>query len=95
MKEMHDQMTSASFDDGGTARDFTADDLCILKAVFTELEDAVDKIDLNDGSKMAGSESGSSGAAFPGSFVLDLLAKAEVKEIFIMYSLFNFYLHVF
>ncbi|XP_075234780.1 regulator of telomere elongation helicase 1 homolog isoform X2 [Lycorma delicatula] len=78
MKEMHEQMTSASFDDSGVARDFTADDLCILKAMFTELEDAVDKIDLSSGIKNCGFDPNSLGAAFPGSYVFDILAKAEV-----------------
>jgi hypothetical protein len=53
---------------GDTTRpDFSAEELCILKTMFLELEKAIDDIPVESG-----------GSTFHGSFIIDLLAKAEV-----------------
>lgn len=53
-------------------KDFTAEDLCILKAMFLELEKAIDSIELKNRTE---------GDTFPGGFIFELLEKIEV-EIF-------------
>jgi len=53
-------------------KDFTAEDLCILKAMFLELEKAIDSIELKNRNE---------GDTFPGGYIFELLEKVEV-EIF-------------
>lgn len=55
-------------------KDFTAEDLYILKAMFLELEKAVDSIELKNRNE---------GDTFPGGFIFELLEKVEV-------NIFNF-----
>ncbi|KDR13998.1 Regulator of telomere elongation helicase 1-like protein [Zootermopsis nevadensis] len=50
-----------------TKPDFSAEELCILKTMFLELEKAIDDIPVESG-----------GSTFYGSFIIDLLAKAGV-----------------
>lgn len=50
-------------------KDFTAEDLCILKAMFLELEKAVDSIELKNRNE---------GDTFPGGYIFELLEKIEV-----------------
>jgi regulator of telomere elongation helicase 1 len=61
--------STAEFSQNGdtTRPDFSAEELCILKTMFLELEKAIDDIPVESG-----------GSTFHGSFILDLLAKAEV-----------------
>ncbi|XP_020278263.1 regulator of telomere elongation helicase 1 homolog isoform X2 [Pseudomyrmex gracilis] len=51
-------------------KDFTAEDLCILKAMFLELEKAIDSIELNN----------TEGDTFPGGFIFELLEKIELTH---------------
>lgn len=50
-------------------KDFTKDDLCLLKPMFLEFEKAIDNIELTKREE---------GRTFPGGFIFELLAKAEV-----------------
>lgn len=50
-------------------KDFTPDDLCVLKTMFLELEKAIDAINISP-----------EGSTYPGSFIFDLLGKAEVSQ---------------
>jgi len=50
-------------------KDFTAEDLCILKAMFLELEKAIDSIELKNRNE---------GDTFPGGYIFELLEKIEV-----------------
>jgi regulator of telomere elongation helicase 1 len=61
--------SAAEFSQNGdtTRPDFSAEELCILKTMFLELEKAVDDIPVESG-----------GSTFHGSFIIDILAKAEV-----------------
>ena len=49
-------------------KDFTVDDLCILKAMFLELEKAVDAIPISK----------TEGDTLPGEFMLELMGKADL-----------------
>ncbi|XP_026761253.2 regulator of telomere elongation helicase 1 homolog [Galleria mellonella] len=51
------------------AKDFTCDDLCVLKEMMLALEKAIDEINV-----------GSEGATYPGGFIFELLSKAEIKD---------------
>lgn len=53
---------------GSGPKDFSLEDLCILKTIFLELEKALDAVKI----------SGPDGQTFPGEFMLQLLAKAEL-----------------
>ncbi|KAI5634456.1 hypothetical protein NE865_12789 [Phthorimaea operculella] len=55
--------------DSNQPKDFTCDDLCILKEMMLALEKAIDEIPV-----------GSEGATFPGGFIFELLGKAEIKD---------------
>lgn len=50
-------------------KDFTADDLCILKAMFLELEKAIDAISIVKRDE---------GDTFPGGYIFELLGKAQL-----------------
>lgn len=52
-------------------KDFTADDLCILKAMFLELEKAIDAISIVKRDE---------GDTFPGGYIFELLGKAQVNN---------------
>jgi regulator of telomere elongation helicase 1 len=70
MENVYENKESAAefLQNGDTTRpDFSAEELCILKTVFLELEKAIDDIPVESG-----------GSTFHGSFIIDLLAKAEV-----------------
>ena len=47
--------------------DLSPDKLCLVKTLFLELEKAIDDIELNSESK-----------TLPGTYIIDLLAKAQV-----------------
>lgn len=57
-------------------KDFTAEDLCILKAMFLELEKAIDFIEVKKRDE---------GDTYPGGFIFELLEKAEVIFFFKYY----------
>ena len=72
MKKFRDNTEDVLFDfnsSSSSPKDFTLDDLCILKAIFLELEKALDAVKL----------SGPDGNTFPGEFMLELLAKADLS----------------
>ncbi|XP_019699354.1 regulator of telomere elongation helicase 1 homolog isoform X2 [Harpegnathos saltator] len=52
-------------------KDFTAEDLCILKAMFLELEKAIDSIELKNRNE---------GDTLPGGFIFELLEKAQLTH---------------
>lgn len=62
-----DQMDSSL--DNAQPKDFTCDDLCVLKTMMLALEKALDEIELNR-----------DGCTFPGGFIFELLSKAEIKD---------------
>ncbi|RZF47024.1 hypothetical protein LSTR_LSTR013815 [Laodelphax striatellus] len=87
MKDFHEQMQSKSFDDQSVAKDFNADDLCILKTMFTELEESVDAVDI-----ATGRVADNPGAAFPGSYLLEILSRADItpdKLFVLIETLYN------
>ncbi|XP_045785549.1 regulator of telomere elongation helicase 1 homolog [Maniola jurtina] len=55
--------------DTNQPKDFTCDDLCILKEMMLTLEKAIDEINV-----------GTEGITFPGGFIFELLAKAEIRD---------------
>ncbi|XP_023947684.2 regulator of telomere elongation helicase 1 homolog [Bicyclus anynana] len=55
--------------DTNQPKDFTCDDLCILKEMMLALEKAIDEINV-----------GTEGTTFPGGFIFELLAQAEIKD---------------
>lgn len=55
--------------DSNQPKDFTCEDLCVLKEMMLELEKAIDEINV-----------GSEGSTFPGGFIFELLSKAEIKD---------------
>ncbi|OAD55149.1 Regulator of telomere elongation helicase 1 like protein [Eufriesea mexicana] len=56
---------------GSISKDFTADDLCILKAMFLELEKAIDAISVVKRDV---------GDTFPSGYIFELLAKAQLTH---------------
>ncbi|CAH2241029.1 jg4099 [Pararge aegeria aegeria] len=62
-----DQMDATM--DANQPKDFTCDDLCILKEMMLALEKAIDEINI-----------GTEGTTYPGGFIFELLAKAEIKD---------------
>lgn len=52
-------------------KDFTPEDLCILKTMFLELEKAVDDIKITKRDE---------GETFPGGYIFELFGKAEVNN---------------
>ncbi|KAM3961847.1 regulator of telomere elongation helicase 1 [Aphomia sociella] len=55
--------------DNSQTKDFTCDDLCVLKEMMLELEKAIDEINV-----------GSEGTTYPGGYIFELLSKAEIKD---------------
>ncbi|CAB3234768.1 unnamed protein product [Arctia plantaginis] len=55
--------------DNSQPKDFTSDDLCVLKEMMLALEKAIDEITV-----------GNEGSTFPGSFIFELLSKAEIRD---------------
>ncbi|KAJ8723007.1 hypothetical protein PYW07_004187 [Mythimna separata] len=50
-------------------KDFTCDDLCVLKEMMLALEKAIDEISV-----------GNEGSTYPGGYIFELLSKAEIKD---------------
>jgi hypothetical protein len=71
--------TAAEFTQSGDATkpDFSPEELCILKTMFLEMERAIDDIPVE-----------SNGSTFDGSFIIDLLAKAQVDRITLDFFLY-------
>ncbi|XP_053624650.1 regulator of telomere elongation helicase 1 homolog [Plodia interpunctella] len=55
--------------DNNQPKDFTCDDLCVLKEIMLAFEKAIDEINV-----------GPEGSTFTGGYIFDLLAKAEIKD---------------
>ncbi|XP_025996451.1 regulator of telomere elongation helicase 1 homolog isoform X2 [Solenopsis invicta] len=74
MQDMAKNSDQQSFDflsENNVQKDFTAEDLCLLKAMFLELEKAIDSIELKNSSE---------GNTFPGGFIFELLEKVELTH---------------
>ncbi|XP_012535428.1 regulator of telomere elongation helicase 1 homolog isoform X2 [Monomorium pharaonis] len=74
MQDMAKDSDQQSFDflsENTVQKDFTAEDLCILKAMFLELEKAIDSIELKNRNE---------GDTFPGGFIFELLEKVELTH---------------
>lgn len=72
MKDVADEASQGEPIFGGSdapQKDFTAEDLCILKSMFLELEKAIDGIEIKKRDE---------GETFPGGYIFELLEKAEV-----------------
>ncbi|KAJ8725360.1 hypothetical protein PYW08_003543 [Mythimna loreyi] len=50
-------------------KDFTCDDLCVLKEMMLALEKAIDEISV-----------GNEGSTYPGGYIFELLSKAEIRD---------------
>ncbi|KAG7204915.1 hypothetical protein KM043_005307 [Ampulex compressa] len=70
-KDMELQNDFLVENNGNMQKDFTPEDLCILKTMFLELEKAVDSIDLKKSDE---------GQTLPGGYIFELLAKAELTH---------------
>ena len=68
-RESEDASAAAPSDFSSSPKDFTLDDLCILKAMFLELEKAIDAIKISK----------PEGDTLPGEFMLELLSKADLN----------------
>ncbi|CAH2086921.1 unnamed protein product [Euphydryas editha] len=55
--------------DNNQPKDFTCEDLCVLKEMMLAFEKAIDEIGV-----------GSEGSTYPGGFIFELLDKAEIKD---------------
>lgn len=79
MKDMANELTDDAFSDSPNvvAKDFTAEDLFILKAMFLELEKAIDEIQLDKVDE---------GKTFPGCYIFELLEKAQVWILFFFFD---------
>ncbi|XP_075992983.1 regulator of telomere elongation helicase 1 homolog [Anticarsia gemmatalis] len=55
--------------DSTQPKDFTCDDLCLLKEMMLALEKAIDEITV-----------GSEGSTYPGGYIFELLSKAEIRD---------------
>lgn len=66
--EMNEDQIDLS-SDNNTPKDFTCDDLCVLKEMMLTLEKVVDEINVDK-----------EGTTFPGGFIFELLSKAEIRE---------------
>ncbi|KAG8237360.1 hypothetical protein J437_LFUL017594 [Ladona fulva] len=78
MKEFGDltEMSAQVFNSGeDNLKDFTMEELCILKTLFLKLEDAVDSISVKESQN-----NDMTGETFPGSFMVDLLAKVGITN---------------
>lgn len=79
-------METAVPSDGDPSKDFTIDDLALLKEMLLKLETAIDEIELTN--KQAGT-------TFGGSYIFELLGKAEVidwmsEKVFFLHLLCNY-----
>ena len=68
--DMNDQNEFSFEASGSVQKDFTPEDLCILKTMFLELEKAIDEISLKNREE---------GETLPGGFIFELLEKASVS----------------
>lgn len=55
--------------DGNQPKDFTCEDVCVLKEMMLALEKAIDEVNVS-----------SEGTTFPGGFIFELLSKAEIRD---------------
>lgn len=67
-----EKQTDFTMENSGTVqKDFIADDLCILKAMFLELEKAIDAINIVKRDE---------GDTYSGGYIFELLEKAQVNN---------------
>lgn len=74
MKRLSEEILS--FDD--TPKDFSADDLCILKQMLLDLEKALDDTKVI-----------STGVTFEGTFIFEMLNKVQVRNYFFIIDKFS------
>jgi regulator of telomere elongation helicase 1 len=69
MKDLLDHIETSGFnvETSAAVRDFNQDDLCLLKAMFLELEKAIDEVEVKP-----------EGTTYPGQFIYEILAKADI-----------------
>lgn len=72
-------ISSETLDFNDNPKDFSADDLCILKQMLLDFEKEMDNIDLKKDSP--------EGTNFAGNFVFEFLSKVGVSKV--LYFLFN------
>lgn len=66
--DTNDEQLDATMDNN-QPKDFTCDDLCVMKEMMLALEKAMDEITV-----------GNEGSTYPGGFIFELLEKAEIKD---------------
>lgn len=74
MQDIANEVTENDFSSEGcnnAIKDFTQEDLCILKSIFLELEKAIDSIEVKNRSE---------GQTFPGGYIFELLDKANLTH---------------
>ncbi|OXU25960.1 hypothetical protein TSAR_015750 [Trichomalopsis sarcophagae] len=74
MKDMANETNDQDFlSEGSNAaqKDFSAEDLCILKAMFLELEKAIDSIQITKRDE---------GDTYPGGYIFEILEKADITQ---------------
>lgn len=71
MKLFHSEVEQSAFIDSNLPKDFTADELILLKTIFMIIEKAIDEIELPD----------KKSKTFAGSYIFDILKKAEVSVL--------------
>lgn len=71
MKDQEEGDFSVDLGNSSKERDFISEDLCLLKAMFLEIEKIIDTIEIRKKDE---------GETFPGAYVLELLSKAGVSN---------------
>ncbi|XP_049866714.1 regulator of telomere elongation helicase 1 homolog [Pectinophora gossypiella] len=66
--ENSEEQMDASLDNN-QPKDFTCEDLCVLKEMMLALEKAIDEIEV-----------GKEGSTYPGGYIFELLSKAEIRD---------------
>ncbi|XP_054269334.1 regulator of telomere elongation helicase 1 homolog [Macrosteles quadrilineatus] len=74
MKKFEQDLTDMT---DNSPKDFSLEDLCVLKAMFLSLENAVDEVEL-DTVKDGPDKGKKTGKTFPASYIFELLSKAEI-----------------
>lgn len=80
MKLFHSEVEQSAYIDSNLPKDFTADELILLKTIFMIIEKAIDEIELPD----------KKSKTFPGSYIFDILKKAEVSVCCSLCIVLNF-----
>lgn len=68
--EVDNQIDLSIESSGPVQKDFTGEDLCLLKTMFLEIEKTIDKIEIKNMTD---------GETLPGGYIFDLLQSADVS----------------